>query len=97
MSQLKDDTINDTSITIPASILVYNKNAPRTPLCEFDGMIVHPMRKEKQIIFLEAKNKDKRPNEGKRCLKDKLDKLSLIYADEEIKIVDCDAYWKYTL
>lgn len=97
MSQLKDDTTNDTSITIPASILVYNKNAPRTPLCEFDGMIVYPMRKENQIIFLEAKNKDKRPNEGKRCLKDKFDKLSLIYTDEEIKIVDCDAYWKYTL
>ena len=51
----------------------------------------------KRNYIFRRKNKDKRPNEGKKCLKDEFDKLSLIYADEEIKNVNCDAYWKYTL
>ena len=47
LSQLVSDSTNDTSITIPASILVYQKDAVGRKLCEFDGMIIHPMRKKR--------------------------------------------------
>lgn len=97
LSQIKDDAVNDTSITIPASILVYHKNAVSRKLSEFDGMIIHPMRKDNQIIFLEAKNRDRHPSFGKRCLKEKFDKLSIDYLEDDIQIVDYDAYWKFTL
>ena len=58
LSQISDDSINDTTITIPASILVYQKDAVGRKLNEFDGIIIHPMRKEQQVIFLEAKNRE---------------------------------------
>ena len=31
--------------------------APLRLRAEFDGIIIHPMRSEKQVIFLEAKNR----------------------------------------
>ena len=97
LSQIKDDTVNDTSITIPASIIVYQKGAVGRNLSEFDGMIIHPMRKEKQIVFLEAKNKDKQPSCGKNCLKEKFDKFTFNYSEDDIQIVDYDAYWNFTI
>lgn len=97
LSQIRTDKINDTSITIPASILVYQKDAVGRKLSEFDGMIIHPMRKENQIIFLEAKNRDKQPSFGKNCLKEKFDKFSFGYLEDDIQIVDYDAYWKFTI
>lgn len=97
LSQLIDDTVNDTTITIPASILAYQKDAIGRKLSEFDGMIIHPMRKTNQVIFLEAKNRDKKPSFGKNCLIEKLDKFSLEYISDDIKIVDYDAYWKYSI
>ena len=97
LSQIIDDAVNDTTITIPASILVYQKDAVGRKLCEFDGMIIHPMRKTNQIIFLEAKNRDKKPSFGKNCLIEKLDKFSLEYTSDDIKIVDYDAYWKHSI
>ena len=96
LSNIKDDTVNDTSITIPASIIVY-KNSDGSKLSEFDGMIIHPMRKNNQIIFLEAKNRDKQPSFGKNCLKDKFNKFSFDYLEEDIHVVDCDAYLKFTI
>lgn len=97
LSQIKDDTINDTSIMIPASILVYQKNAIGRKLSEFDGMVIHPLRKENQVIFLEAKNRGNQPSFGKKCLMGKFDKFSFKYVSNDIKIIDHDAYWKYTL
>lgn len=97
LSQIKDDTVNDTSITIPASIIVYQKGAVGRKLSEFDGMIIHPMKKEKQIVFLEAKNRDKQPSCGKNCLKEKFDKFSFDYSEDDIQIVDYDAYWNFTI
>lgn len=97
LNQLTDDTVNDTTITIPASILVYQKDAIGRKLSEFDGMIINPMRKINQVIFLEAKNRDKKPSFGKRCLIEKLDKFSLEYISDDITIVDYDAYWKYSI
>lgn len=97
LSQIVDDSINDTTITIPASILVYQKDAVGHKLSEFDGMIIHPMRKTNQVIFLEAKNRDKKPSFGKNCLIEKLNKFSLEYVSDDIKIVEYDACWKYSI
>lgn len=79
---LKEEKISDTSITIPASIVVYKKNAVGQKLSEFDGMIIHPMRDKEQIIFLEAKNTSQNPSFGRKCLKEKLDKYSFLYSPD---------------
>ena len=96
-SQIENDSINDTSITIPASILVYHKKKVNQTLNEFDGMIIHPMRKKHQIIFLEAKNRSKHPACSKNCLEKKLGNFTFNYQNEDIKTVDYDAYMKYSL
>lgn len=62
---LKEDVANDTTLTVLASILVYDKNALGKKLSEFDGIIIHPLRKKEQDIFLEAKNISHTPSEGK--------------------------------
>lgn len=97
MDILNVDTINDTSITIPASILVYEKDAVGRKLCELDGMIIHPMRNKEQIIFLEAKNTTNKPAYGKKCLKEKFDTLQIAYNPESIEIINHDALMKYTI
>lgn len=97
LSQISDDPTNDTTITIPASIVVYQKDAVGRKLSEFDGLIIHPMRKSNQIIFLEAKNRDRKPSFGKNCLIEKLDKFQFEYVSDDIKIVDYDAFWKYSI
>lgn len=97
LSQISDDSINDTTITIPASILVYQKDAVGRKLSEFDGIIIHPMRKEQQVIFLEAKNRDRKPSFGKNCLIEKFDNFSFEYVADDVMIVDYDAYWKYSI
>ena len=97
LSLLESDSINDTSITMPASVLVYQKDAVGRKLCEFDGMIIHPMRKKYQVVFLEAKNRKEQPSNGKKCLKEKLDKFAIQYEYKDIQIVDRDAYLNYTV
>ena len=97
LSQIVDDSTNDTTITIPASILVYQKDAIGRKLSEFDGLIIHPMRKSNQVIFLAAKNRDKKPNFGKKCLMEKFSKFSFKYAPDTIEIVGYDAFWKYSI
>lgn len=94
---LNEDIINDTSITIPASILVYEKDAVGRKLCELDGIIIHPMRNKNQIIFLEAKNTTNKPAYGKKCLKEKFDTLQIAYTPESIEIINHDALMKYTI
>ena len=66
-------------------------------LCEFDGMIIHPMRKMDQVVLLEAKNRNEKPVLGKNCLKEKLDKFPIRYNYDDIQIVSCDAYLKYSI
>lgn len=97
LSQISDDSVNDTTITVPASILVYQKDAVGRKLSEFDGIIIHPMRKEQQVVFLEAKNRDRRPSFGKNCLKEKLDNFSFKYVADDVIIVGYDAYCKYSI
>lgn len=84
-------------LLIPASILVCRKDAVGRKLSEFDGIIIHPMRKEQQVIFLEAKNRDRKPSFGKNCLVGKFGNFSFEYVADDIMIVDYDAYWKYSI
>jgi len=97
LNRLESDYTNDTSITIPASILVYQKDAVGRKLCEFDGMIIHPMRKTDQVVFLEAKNRSEKPAFGKKCLNEKLAKFPIQYNCNDIQIVACDAFMHYTI
>lgn len=96
-SQLVQDYRNDTSICVPASIEVSKKEEPGKQLCEFDGIVIHPMRKSEQVVFLEAKNTADRPGYGKKCLRRKLSKLKVSYKEEEIIVVDHDAVMKYSV
>lgn len=96
-SQIIKDSINDTTITIPASIIVYKKDTVGRKLSEFDGLVIHPMRKSNQVIFLEAKNRDKNPRLAKKCLIEKFEKFSFEYMPDSIEIVDYDAFLKYSI
>lgn len=91
------DTKNDTTITVPASILVYQKDAAGRKLCEFDGIIIYPMRSEKQVIFLEAKNRKVKPSTARNCLSEKFDNFTIKYNKDDINIVNCDAYFSFTI
>jgi hypothetical protein len=94
---LKTDDRNDTSICIPASIVVYKKDDSGKDLCEFDGMVIHPMRKQEQILFLEAKNTKNQPTKGKNCLIDRLKEFPIHYKADAIQIVNHDAVLKCSL
>lgn len=91
------DLKNDTSITIPTSIVVYKKDTVGRKLCEFDGMIIYPTRTTNQVVFVEAKNRTEEPIFGKRCLEEKLNKLSIEYNSDDINIDNYDAYLEYTI
>lgn len=97
MNCLLQDNINDTSITIPGSVLIYQKNLPGKKLCEFDGMVIHPMRENEQIILLEAKNTSDNPSYAKKCLSEKLDKLNFEYKKDFIEICRYDALLKLSI
>lgn len=97
INYLNKDEINDTSICIPSSILVYKKDFVGRKLCEFDGLVIHPMRKKEQIIFLEAKNTANRPGYSKKCLKEKLDKFSFCNSNPDIQNIAHDAIFKYSV
>ena len=68
----KDDT-RDTSVLVPASILIRKENN-NEQVKEFDGLIIHPMRD--RIVFLEAKN-TKSSKQAAKKLKEKLHRFSL--------------------
>lgn len=97
LSQLLTDKTNDTSITIPGSIVVYKKGTIGSKLVEFDGLIIHPMRSERQVVFLEAKNTTYRPGFGKKCLYKKLNSLNLCNDPLLIEVIDHDACMFYSV
>ena len=88
-SVLAEDTKNDVCIALPCSILVYEKEK-NSKLCGFDGMIIFPNRKERQVVFLKAKNRKNNPTVGKTELMKKMHKLQLSYK-EEIQVKGMDA------
>lgn len=94
---LEQDKLNDTTICVPASIVVYQKDAVGRKLCEFDGIVIHPLRKQKQVLFLEAKNTADKPSLAKNCLIGKLDKLSFSYSATDIQTVNYDAELEVTI
>ena len=57
VKMLKNDTVNDVAICIPASVQIYNKLDIKTKLYELDGMVLFPNRKQNSIVFFESKNK----------------------------------------
>ena len=89
------DQTNDTTISIPASIIVYESVCSDKMLCEFDGLIVYPNRDAnnelKQIVFLESKNM-KEAGKAKKCLCKKLNKLGIEYNPKDIVQHDQDVY-----
>lgn len=68
LNVLRLDSGNDTSLTVPASVLVYDSKSIGKKEAEFDGIIIYPFRKGNQIIFLEAKNIDQSYSKGKNAL-----------------------------
>lgn len=96
VDRLVNNTVNDVTITVPCSTLVYNKTDGQK-LCEFDGIIIYPNRKEKQVILLEAKNTDKAPSYGRKCMARKLNKLHISHERKDIAIINHDAYYEMNL
>lgn len=94
---LKSDTVNDTCITIPGSVLLYPQDAPGRKLCEFDGMALFPYRKKDQIVLFESKNTKGKPGYGRRCLCDKLNILSFSFDSAKIENVHHDVYLKISI
>lgn len=84
---LSKDTKSDTTLTIPSSIVVYNE---KDELCEIDGMILYPNRRQQNIVFLEAKNTFESARAKPKLLK-KLKKLSIQYEDKNVCMNNHDA------
>lgn len=68
LNVLRLDSGNDTSLTVLASVLVYDSKSIGKKEAEFGGIIIYPFRKDNQIIFLEAKNIDHSYSKGKNAL-----------------------------
>lgn len=96
-SVLQKDEKNDTCITVPGSIVVYEKEKTGKKLCEFDGIIPYPTRNHNSIVFLEAKNTKDKATFGKACLIEKLEKLDIPFNKAAIEIRDKDAILHYDL
>ncbi len=64
---------------------------------EFENDYKYLNKNYNQAVFLEAKNRNRQPVYAKKCLKEKFDKLSLNYMEENIAIVNCDAYMEYDI
>lgn len=97
LSRLNEDERNDICISVPASIKVYNKNDTGKDLCEFDGMIIYPNRKTKQVVFLEAKNIGKKPGKAKNCLVKKFKNFTFDYIEENIRTLGYDAFFECSI
>ena len=91
---LSQDNLNDVTISVPASIVLYDA---AQKLCEFDGLVIYPNRKEKQVVFFEAKNRFNYPSEAKKCLSKKMKKLSIPHIGSDFIQVGCDTYFHYTI
>lgn len=96
LDYIEKDSFKDVSILIPARIVVYKKDN-KSIQNEFDGLIVHPNRCCKQVVFLESKNTRKGKIKGKNCLKEKFENLNIRYDEKDIKIMSRDAYMEYTI
>ena len=96
LSVLEGDDKNDITISVPGSILIYQNGTGRK-LAELDGIIIHPMRREHQVIFLEAKNTSEKPGFAQKCLIKKFDDLNVSYNKEEFVTIHHDAKYEYSV
>lgn len=92
---IKKDQKNDTCITVPGSTLVFSPNGQK--LCEIDGIVIYPQRKNKQIIILEAKNTDEKPGYGAKCLANKMKNLGWKYDRKQILVDGHDASYNFSV
>ena len=99
------------------SYIAYDLQVSNTPLtfeisdekskskkCEFDGLVIFPNRREKQLLFLEAKNREKKPERGRRDLINRINEIgrnekSGVKLEDEDQVirVNMDAYFEYTI
>lgn len=96
INYLEADTQNDVAITIPGSTLVLSNESSQT-VAEFDGIIIYPNRKEKQIVLIEAKNMIYNPSYARNCLEDKFKNLNIDYNADQFIVRDHDAYYEITI
>ena len=92
---LQNDSINDVTITVPGSTVVYKETGEG--LAEFDGIIIYPNRTLNQVVLIEAKNTDYRPSYGKSCLKGKLKNIGIPFDPKRIIVFNHDAYYRISL
>ena len=97
-TRLKEDNKNDLTISIPDSIKTIS-NSEEKNKHEFDGLIIFPNRRAKQIVFLEAKNRRHRCGRKKAsdCLIEKLDDNGITYNRDSITEIERDAYMYYSV
>lgn len=86
------DNRNDLALLIPSSILVYDKEKKNIKLCEFDGLVIYPNRKNNQLMFIEAKNTKYGLEYARNCLLKKFEKLKKPIGKEDITLEGQDAY-----
>lgn len=94
---LLDETKNDLCLTVCSSILVTENKVSSEPIAEFDGLILFPNRIEKQVIFVESKNRKEQPSHSKNCLIDKFESLGIRYSEEDICIFNKDCKYYYSI
>ena len=94
---LKRDKKNDIGITVCSSIVVKDNKDYSKKKVEFDGLVLFPNRKEYQVIFVESKNTKEQPVFGKRCLKEKFNKLNIEYIEDDIDVFDMNCKYIYKI
>lgn len=97
LSRIKEDSKNDISVLIPASIIFSADDSAFKTKHELDGMIIYPNRVENQIVMLESKNTSGKAELGKRCLFEKFEALSVDCNPEDIVRIGHDAYLELTI
>lgn len=102
LTYLKRDSKNDTAIVIGGSTRVLrNENEKekeiQNELSEYDGIIIYPNRTEKQIVFLEAKNRKRNRKEAKKALQEKFRNAGIVYEENEFIEDGNDCWYEYTI
>lgn len=97
LSRLKEDKRNDLTITVPGSILLFEQEKVNLTKGEFDGIIVYPTRKEKQVLFLESKQTANKPSQASKELSKALKKFGVHHNEKDIEIENHNAYYYHTI
>lgn len=82
---------NNTTLLIPGSIVVYDRENTDRMICEFDGLVIYPTEKKQQMLFLESKNMNE-AGKAKRCLCRKFNQLKLSCERDQIQSHGQDVY-----